>query len=269
MILIAGESDFLVSSLSGKFGAMHLGPVVELGDDKSLMDRLASNKPDADALFYFAKRQMQSDESSQNLDFLQSLWSLSAKERVPLTVVFYKYNLDFSFNTLAGKFNAWCGKQFRKPPAYYICLTGEVYGASENGSRIWKYYGEMVEKASVTVRRYSGMDGACWERETDFLYEKDLVRVLYWLYVHHPANGWYEIGSGFPRTDTAVAKTLFRAIGLPDVIKYDDFLHDSSSYAVQIADIDLSNLRRCGYKKPFYSLERGIKTCLYKRLKCQ
>ena len=64
-------------------------------------------------------------------------------------------------------------------------------------------------------------------------------------------------------------KAIFRAIGLPDVIKYDDFLHDSSSYAVQIADTDLSYLRRCGYKKPFYSLERGVKTCLYNHLKSQ
>ena len=91
-----------------------------------------------------------------------------------------------------------------------------------------------------------------------------MVRVLYWFAIHRPASGSYELGGGFPRTDTAVVGAISRVLKLSPQVGYEEIGENLHPSELPYMVVDLSTLRRIGYKKPFYSLENGVKSYLHR-----
>jgi ADP-L-glycero-D-manno-heptose 6-epimerase len=100
----------------------------------------------------------------------------------------------------------------------------------------------------------------------DYVYVQDVVRVLYWFMVHLPGSGVYDVGSGFARTEEAVARAIFHAMKQEPVILYRTEQRESGTGDNPIFQPDLSRLRRTGYKKPFYSIEKGVKSYIQRYL---
>jgi len=257
MILIVGKYERLAGCLAEKFRERHYGGEVLVRNSTRLLDFLNAHASEIELLVYLDKRHRKDTDDPSRVEYTQLLWTAAAKLSLPVIFVFFKYYSDSSIDVQVERFIAWTEKQYRKPPVYYLFNMGELYGLGD-GESIVEWYCHKISQTGVAniVRSIRGDETE--ERQLDYMYVKDVLRVLYWFAVHHPKNGVYELGSGFSRTDTALVGAVFRAFGLPLRVKYEDNVETINLSKFPIEEVDLTRLRRIGYRKPFYSVEKGV-----------
>ena len=264
MILIVGKHEYLAEEVAMKFRDMHYGSEVLLRNGVRLLDFLSAHAQNTEMLIYVDKQQNGDSEPMSRLEHLQLLWSFSSKYCVPLMLVFFKYNAEYVVDEQLDRLASWTSKQFRQPPFHYIFKLGELYGTEGGDSVVDDYYRQISGSGVANVNRIV-VGGETVERQLDYIHVKDVSRVLYWFVLHRPESGVYELGSGFPRTDSAVANAVFRTLRMSPQLKFSDQSSDLKSSIPQMT-MDLSHLRHIGYKKPFYSVEKGVKTYIQKSL---
>ena len=266
MILIVGKNEMLANAVAAKFRDMHYDGEVQVRNNTRLLDFLASHHEAVEMLFFVDKRHHPDSEGAARLEHLQQLWSAAAKHSIPLFLLFFNFRSDYVVDSQLETLITWTGKQFRKPPMHYLFRIGELYGLGDRESRVDDFYCRIIRTGVAEIVR-TVVDGETVECQLDYLYVKDLLRVLYWFVMHRPENGVYELGCGFPRSDSAVAGAVFRTLGLPQQIRYVDNPNHINTSCLNVVTMDLSHLRRVGYKKPFYPVENGIKSYIHQAIR--
>ncbi len=92
----------------------------------------------------------------------------------------------------------------------------------------------------------------------DFVYVKDVVEVIWFLYSQHPTNGIYNLGSGKARTFLDLANAVFNALHLTPTIEFIDTPVDIRDKYQYFTEADMTKLQQAGYNKPFHTLEEGV-----------
>lgn len=264
MILIVGKYELLATEIARKFRDMHYKEEMLVRNSTRLLDYIDAHSQEIGMLFYVDRKQNDDADSSARLEHLQLLWSMAAKHAIPLFSLFFKYKSDCTLDTQLDKYASWIGKQFRKPPFHYLFKMGELYGLEDKASVVDDFYRQIVTAGAVSVLRRRDDEDVWVERQLDYLYVTDVGRVLYWFASHRPESGVYELGVGFPRTDTAVVGAISRVLKLSPQISYEEIGENLHQGELPYMVVDLSTLRRIGYKKPFYSLENGVKSYLHR-----
>jgi ADP-L-glycero-D-manno-heptose 6-epimerase len=93
----------------------------------------------------------------------------------------------------------------------------------------------------------------------DFIYVKDVVDVVTWLFDSPQVQGLYNVGTGEARSFADLARAVFAAEGREPDIRYIDTpesIRDKYQYFTQA---DMAKLRAAGYERPFTSLEDGVR----------
>jgi ADP-L-glycero-D-manno-heptose 6-epimerase len=96
------------------------------------------------------------------------------------------------------------------------------------------------------------------EQLRDFVYVKDVVNVLIFLFEKHPANGIYNLGSGKARTFLDLALATFKALNKEPNVEYVDTPEDIRDKYQYFTEANMNKLIKAGYDKPFTSLEEGV-----------
>ena len=272
MIVIIGADGFLGIQMLAKLrdaeirGLASGFEIVTFTDTDDFFRFLPLHFSKVEWVFYCDKRIPNTTLSVSRYEFVQKLWTVSARYSVPLLYAFHQPGELPDSDFQPDHFVVWAGRQYQKPLYWYIFKMGEIYGwqedvAGECTSRIHTFYHQILSTGEATLPQS--------EQKTnddsvvrDYLYVQDAVRVFYWFMQHRPANGVYELGSGFARTDLAVVNAIFRALKLPPRIRY-SHSHPSSSEGLHAPFLpDLRNLRHVGYKKKFIPVENGVKSAL-------
>lgn len=273
MIVIIGADGFLGSRMAAKLrdsdvrdAAVSGTAVVLFSDTDEFFRFLPAHYREVEWVIYCDKRIPNAALSMFRYEFVQKLWTVSAQYSVPLLYAFHQPVELPDSNFHPDRFVVWAGRQYRKPPFWYIFRVGEVYGrqediAGEQTSRIYAFYRQIVTTGVATLPQPE-QDAEESGVLRDYLYVQDAVRVFYWFMQHRPANGVYDLGSGFERTDLAVVYALFRALKRPPRIQYalSRLIPTDESSSPFLPD--LRKLRRAGYRKPFFSVENGVKSSL-------
>lgn len=272
MIVVIGADGFLGSRMVAKLrdtcfkDLISETEIVPFSETDEFFQFLPSHYRKVEWVIYCDKRIPNAALSVFRYEFVQKLWTVAAQYSVPLLYAFHQsVELpDSDFNPV--RFVVWAGRQYQKPPFWYIFRVGEVYGwkediAGEWTSHIHTFYHQILTTAEAIIpqsEQYAQDSGVV----RDYLYVQDAVRVFYWFMQHRPANGVYNLGSGFERTDLAVVNAIFRALKLPPRIRYERSQHFVPDKLGTPFRPDLKDLRRVGYKKPFFSVENGVKSAL-------
>ena len=93
----------------------------------------------------------------------------------------------------------------------------------------------------------------------DFLYVKDAVKMVMFLFNHRQAAGLYNIGSGRAETWNALATAAFAALNKPVRIEYIDMpesLRDRYQYYTKA---EMGKLHALGYTQEATSLSDSVK----------
>ncbi len=150
------------------------------------------------------------------------------------------------------------------PPQHVGLKFFNVYGPNEYHkgdmmSVVCKLYPEI--KAGKSARLFKSCNPKYGDggQLRDFVYVRDCVDVMLWLFDNKHVKGLFNVGTGKARSFKDLAEATFKAANLNAKIDYIDMpehLRDKYQY---FTEADMGKLARAGYKKPFTSLEDGIR----------
>ena len=162
------------------------------------------------------------------------------------------------------EFDKWAIKQERKPYYWVGLKFFNVYGPNEYhkdrmASVIFHAYNQKKETGKIKLFRSHNPGFKDGEQARDFIYVKDVIDVLIFLMHQRKNPGIYNLGTGTARTFNDLAKGIFEAMELDENIEYIDTPEDIRDKYQYFTLADVTKLRSIGYRKPFISLEEGIR----------
>ncbi|CAK0776106.1 ADP-L-glycero-D-manno-heptose-6-epimerase [Azospirillaceae bacterium] len=152
----------------------------------------------------------------------------------------------------------------RLPPQWVGLKFFNVYGPNEyhkgeQASVASKLYPQIIMGEPARLFRSHRPDYEDGGQLRDFVWVGDCVDVMLWLYNCRFVNGVFNIGTGEARSFKSLALATFGAAGLTSNIVYVDMPEDLRDKYQYYTQANINRLRTAGYKKPFTSLEEGIR----------
>lgn len=149
------------------------------------------------------------------------------------------------------------------PPFWAGLKFFNVYGPNEYhkgrmASVILHSFHQINESGKVKLFRSHRSDYKDGEQLRDFVYVKDLVKVIRFLMLNRPHNGLYNLGTGHARSFYDLAVATFNAMGKEVHIEFVDTPLDIRDKYQYFTEADMDKLRKAGYEEDFYTLEEGV-----------
>lgn len=161
-------------------------------------------------------------------------------------------------------FDIWALAQEKKPFFWAGLKFFNVYGPNEYhkyrmASVIWHAFHQINATGSLKLFKSHRPDYADGEQMRDFIYVKDLVSVCTFLMEHRKNSGIYNLGTGIARSFNDLGKSTFEAMGKAIDITYIDTPVDIRDKYQYFTEANMNKLISIGYRKPFSTLEAGVK----------
>ncbi len=160
-------------------------------------------------------------------------------------------------------FDKWILAQEERPYFWAGLKFFNVYGPNEYhkdrmASVIFHAFNQIQETGEMKLFRSHLPEYKNGEQSRDFVYVKDVVSVLLFLFETRKKSGLYNLGTGKARTFYDLAANTFRALGKEPNISFVDTPKDIRDKYQYFTEANMSKLLKAGYDKDFYSLEDGI-----------
>lgn len=168
------------------------------------------------------------------------------------------------------EFDKWALKQEKTPPCWAGLKFFNVYGPDEYhkgrmASVIWHAFNQIRNVGYVKLFKSHRADFKDGEQLRDFVYVKDVVKVIEWMRetMDHglwtiSRNGLYNLGTGQARTFIDLVKATFAGLDMKPQIEFIDMPEDIRDKYQYFTEANMQKLRNAGYTDSFYSLEAGV-----------
>lgn len=218
-----------------------------------------------------------------NLNYTKALWQICSAHNIPLiyasSAATYGlgeqgYEDDETkipllkplnpYGDSKNDFDKWALLQKKTPTHWYGLKFFNVYGPNEYhkgrmASVIFHAFNQIKQNGKVKLFRSHHPDYTDGGQLRDFVYVKDVVNVIWFLYKNKPKNGIYNLGSGKARTFLDLAKATFAALGKEPLIEFIDTPIDIRDKYQYFTEAKMEKLIAQGYKTPFTGLEEGVR----------
>ncbi len=218
-----------------------------------------------------------------NLQYSKNIWKFCAEKNIPLiyasSAATYgdgKLGYDDShklvenlkplnpYGESKNEFDKWALSQSQKPPYWYGLKFFNVYGPNEYhkgrmASVVYHAFNQIKSTRRMKLFRSHHPDFKDGEQKRDFIYVRDVIKAILFLFNNKPESGIYNIGTGKARSFNDLVKCTFQAMGIPENIQYIDTPEDIRDKYQYFTEAKIDKLRNAGYKEEFTSLEDGIK----------
>lgn len=168
------------------------------------------------------------------------------------------------------EFDKWAIKHPNQPPNWAGLKFFNVYGPNEYhkarmASVIWHSFNQIKNEGVVKLFKSHRPDFEDGKQLRDFIYVKDVVKVIYWMFQSMLKNEWninknglYNLGTGKARTFDDLVKATFAGLNLSPNIQYIDMHEDIRDKYQYFTEANMQKLHDAGYHNEFYSLEKGV-----------
>lgn len=161
------------------------------------------------------------------------------------------------------EFDKWALKQGAAPKHWYGLKFFNVYGPNEfhkerMASVIFHAFNQIQEKGEMRLFRSHNPNFKDGEQLRDFVYVKDVVSVIQFLFEQLPASGLYNLGSGKARTFLDLTRSVFKSLAKEENISFFDTPEDIRDKYQYFTEANMVKLSAAGYKKSFTNLEDGV-----------
>jgi len=162
------------------------------------------------------------------------------------------------------EFDIWALQQKEKPFFWAGLKFFNVYGPNEYhkgrmASVIFHAFHQINKTGKMKLFRSHNPKFKDGEQMRDFIYVKDLIEVCIFLMHHRKNSGIYNLGSGKARTFLDLVKNTFKSMKKEEQIEFVDTPADIRDKYQYFTEAAMEKLISIGYKKPFTSLEDGVK----------
>ena len=217
-----------------------------------------------------------------NLNYTKAIWNLCSHKNIPLIYASsaatyglgeFGYEDDESkINSLKplnpygeskNEFDKWALVQQINPPNWQGLKFFNVYGPNEYhkgrmASVIFHAFHQIKNTGKVKLFKSHNPVYEDGGQLRDFVYVKDVMGVIWYLYSHKIKNGIYNLGSGKARTFSDLAKAVFNSLNKNPAIEFMDTPMDIRDKYQYFTEAKMNKLINKGYPKKFTSLEEGI-----------
>lgn len=161
-------------------------------------------------------------------------------------------------------FDVWVEKQIETPLQHCGFKFFNVYGPNEYfkgsmASVIFHAFHKINETGGMKLFKSYRKECADGEQHRDFIYVKDVCKVIMFAMEHPELCGLFNLGTGRARSFNDLCKSTFIAMGREINITYVEMPETLRSKYQYYTQATMKKLRRAGYMEPFYSLEDGVK----------
>jgi ADP-L-glycero-D-manno-heptose 6-epimerase len=248
---------------------------------------LGEHAPEVDCVFHIGARTDTTEFNTAifdelNLNYTKALWTICAKHKIPFiyassaaTYGLGEFGYDDDETKIAhlkplnpygeskNDFDKWAIAQKETPPHWYGLKFFNVYGPNEYhkarmASVIFHSFNQISSSGKVKLFRSHNPNYKDGGQLRDFVYVKDVVDVLTFLFEKQPKSGIYNLGSGKARSFEDLAKATFKALGKTPTIEFIDTPVDIRDKYQYFTEANMAKLKAAGYTKPFTSLEEGV-----------
>lgn len=218
-----------------------------------------------------------------NLNYSKMVWNYCSKHNIPLiyassaaTYGLGEYGYKDRHNIVEklkplnaygvskNDFDKWVLQQDEEPPFWAGLKFFNVYGPNEYhkarmASVIFHAYQQIKDTGFVKLFKShkEGYDDGMQLR--DFIYVKDLIKVILFLMESKPESGLYNLGTGKARAFLHLAQATFAALNLEPKIEFIPTPEDIRDKYQYFTEANMTKLRAAGYAEEFMTLEEGVK----------
>jgi ADP-L-glycero-D-manno-heptose 6-epimerase len=132
------------------------------------------------------------------------------------------------------------------------------YHKGDMRSVIHKSFGQISETGKVRLFKSHRPEYGDGEQKRDFVYVKDCVDVIWWLFQNREVNGIFNLGTGEARTWNDLVKAVFSAAGKDPKIEYVDMPEAIREQYQYFTEAKMDKLRLAGCPLSFHSLEDAV-----------
>ena len=217
-----------------------------------------------------------------NLGYTKQMWKSAVKYGLPLVYASsaatygmgehgYDDNHDIvsklkplnPYGDSKNDFDKWALAQKEQPYFWAGLKFFNVYGPNEfhkgrMASVIFHAHNQIKATNKMKLFRSHNPNFKDGEQIRDFVYVKDVVKVLYFFLNHRKDSGLYNLGTGKARTFLDLVKSTFKAMNIKEDISFIDTPEDIRDKYQYFTEANMTKLKSIGYSEKFYSLEEGV-----------
>lgn len=282
-----------------------------LVEREELLDSLAARKLQIDYVIHLGARTDTTEfdyaiHQELNVEYSQDVWNYCTINKVPLIYASsaatygagesgYEDDHELSeklkplnpYGVSKNEFDKWALRQENHPPFWAGLKFFNVYGPNEYhkgrmASVIFHSYNQIQKDGVVKLFKSHKEGFKDGEQLRDFIYVKDVVKVIYWMmmqsvvswqlivdseqpssqqpttYNQQFTSGIYNLGTGKARSFNDLVKATFAGLDKHPNIMFIDMPEDIRDKYQYFTEANMYKLRHADYREPFYSLEEGI-----------
>lgn len=160
-------------------------------------------------------------------------------------------------------FDLWAEKQQDKPEQYVGLKFFNVYGPNEYykgtmASVIFHGYRQVKESGKLKLFRSYRPDYADGGQLRDFVYVKDICKVIRYFMERPTISGLFNVGTGQAESFEKLGRSVFMALDRKSEIEYIEMPENLRKKYQYYTRADMEKLKAAGYSEDFYSLEDGV-----------
>jgi ADP-L-glycero-D-manno-heptose 6-epimerase len=261
---------------------------------EELLEWLDTNKPAISCVIHLGARTDTTEFDYNvleelNVEYSQDIWNYCTANDIPLiyassaaTYGSGEFGYDDSEKSIddlqplnpygrsKNEFDKWAISQINHPPFWAGLKFFNVYGPNEYhkarmASVIFHSFNQIKKDGVVKLFKSHREDFKDGEQLRDFIYVKDVVKVIEWMMQSMDNGQWtmdnsglYNLGTGEARSFIDLVKATFAGMDREDNIIFIDMPEDIRDKYQYYTQATMHKLRNAGYEDEFYSLEKGV-----------
>ena len=267
---------------------------LEILERHSFFDWLDLNKPKIDLIIHLGARTDTTEfnysiHETLNVAYSKSIWNYSVANQIPLIYASsaatygageFGYNDDHEvveklkplnpYGISKNEFDKWTLHQNNTPVFWTGLKFFNVFGPNEYhkgrmASVIWHSVNQIKNNGVVKLFKSHRVDFKDGQQLRDFIYVKDVVKVIDWIGETMLSNNWqiannglYNLGTGKARSFYDLAAASFKGLDLEPNIEFIDMPEDIRETYQYFTEANMQKLQNAGYLNHFYTLEEGV-----------
>lgn len=161
-------------------------------------------------------------------------------------------------------FDLWAEGQTQRPAQACGFKFFNVYGPNEYfkdsmASVVFHSFNQIRKTGGMGLFRSYRPGYADGQQLRDFVYVKDICKVISYAIRHSDLNGLFNLGTGRARSFYDLCVNTFIAMGLEPNIYFTDMPESLRPKYQYFTQAKMDRLRRAGYNELFYTLEDGVR----------
>ena len=132
------------------------------------------------------------------------------------------------------------------------------YHKTDMASMVYKSYFQAKHEGVIRLFKSNSDEFADGEQKRDFIYVKDVNKIIYDILNKNHFSGIFNIGTGKAHTWNELARAVFKALGKKPVIEYIDMPEEISSQYQNFTQAEMQKLKSSSLEPHFSSLEESV-----------